>query len=279
MRVFISWSGERSRAVADVLRQWLPSVLQAVRPYFSPDDVAKGSRWSTEIANELEASCVGLLVITTESHNAPWLLFEAGALAKSVDQAKVCPLLFEGMQPADVTGPLVQFQAARFSEEEMRRVVKMINNELADAALPPEVLEPVFDMWWPKLLKQVNEALAVGGRGGASARRTDRDLLEEILALSRRSPRDRALAGWSGHPAWMDLLVGIGLLARVARSGGPDEELAGAISSLIRPLEFLARRTGHDGDVRVDMVAQDLLRELRAGSGPGLIADLDAADG
>jgi hypothetical protein len=54
MKVFISWSGERSRAIADVMRRWLPSVLQSVRPYFSPDDVAKGSRWSSEIAKELE---------------------------------------------------------------------------------------------------------------------------------------------------------------------------------------------------------------------------------
>src|SRR5438552_16732620 len=44
MKVFISWSGDRSRAIADVLRRWLPSGLQVVRPDFSPDDVAK-VRW------------------------------------------------------------------------------------------------------------------------------------------------------------------------------------------------------------------------------------------
>lgn len=71
MKVFISWSGGRSRAIADVLRRWLPSVLQAVRPYFSPDDVAKGARWSSEIAKELEASRIGLLVITPENQEAP----------------------------------------------------------------------------------------------------------------------------------------------------------------------------------------------------------------
>jgi len=124
MRVFISWSGDRSKAVADVLRRWFPSVIQAVRPYFSPDDVAKGARWSSEIAKELEASRVGLLVITPENQEAPWLLFEAGALAKNLDRSKVCPILFGAMEPTDVKGPLVQFQAAQFSETEMKRVVK-----------------------------------------------------------------------------------------------------------------------------------------------------------
>ena len=63
MKVFITWSGERSRAVAELIRKWLPGVLQTVKPYFSPDDVAKGSRWSTEIAKELEQSSVGENVV------------------------------------------------------------------------------------------------------------------------------------------------------------------------------------------------------------------------
>jgi hypothetical protein len=57
-------------------------ILQAARPYFSPDDVAKGSRWSAEIAKELDMSRIGILVITPENQEAAWLLFEAGALAQ-----------------------------------------------------------------------------------------------------------------------------------------------------------------------------------------------------
>jgi hypothetical protein len=78
MRVFISWSGDRSREIADAIRRWLPGVLQAVKPYFSPDDIAKGARWESEISKELSASRLGLLILTPENIEAPWLVFEAG---------------------------------------------------------------------------------------------------------------------------------------------------------------------------------------------------------
>lgn len=82
MKVFLSWSGDRSRVVADVLRNWLPSVLQAVRPYFSPEDIEKGSKWSLEISRELDASDYGILCVTTENVASPWMLFEAGRSLK-----------------------------------------------------------------------------------------------------------------------------------------------------------------------------------------------------
>jgi hypothetical protein len=51
MKVFISWSGDSGKAVAEILYAWLPSALQAVKPFFSPDDIAKGARWSSEVAD------------------------------------------------------------------------------------------------------------------------------------------------------------------------------------------------------------------------------------
>jgi hypothetical protein len=243
MKVFISWSGDRSRAVGDILRRWFPSVLQAVRPYFSPDDVAKGSRWSSEIAKELESSNVGLLVITPENQEAPWLLFEAGALAKNLDRSKVCPLLFGGMEPTDVKGPLVQFQAAQFCKEEMRRVIKMMNGGLADIALPPEVLENVFEMWWPKLEADVGKQLEVSDGGPSEVPRSDRDLLEEVLALTRRMTGDRGRRSDLEHPALDDLFMSILDLARLARSRVPGEETNLAIQRLVRPLQYFVHKS------------------------------------
>lgn len=269
MKVFISWSGDRSRAIADVQRQWLPSVPQAVRPYFSPDDVAKGSRWSSEIAKELDASRVGLLVITPENQEALWLLFEAGALAKNLDRSKVCPLLFGGMEPTDVKGPLVQFQAAQFSKDEMKRVMKMINGELADAALAPDVLDDVFEMWWPKLEKQVAKELEGAGASDEEGRRSERDLLEEVLALTRRLAGDRERQREFEHPVWDDLLESVAGLARVARLRSQDDDTTQAIKRVLRPVEYIARRDMKRGP-RGFRHARHLLMELEDLLGPDL---------
>ena len=161
MKVFISWSGTRSNAIGEVLRNWLPIVLQAVRPYFSQDDVEKGSRWSSELSRELRESQVGLLVVTPENQNSPRLLFEAGALSNSVDQSKVCPILFGGLEPRDLQWPLAQFQAAKFSRDEMTRVIKTLNMQCGGAGLSPDILSSVLRKWWPDLEEQITQKLAL----------------------------------------------------------------------------------------------------------------------
>jgi hypothetical protein len=241
MRVFISWSGERSRSIADILRGWLPGVLQAVKPYFSPDDIAKGARWSTEIAKELEASRIGLLVLTSENLDAPWLMFEAGALAKNLERSKVCPMLF-GLEPTDITGPLVQFQAAKFEKAEVERIVKMINAEIGDAALAVPVLDSVFEMWWPKLHADVHAELSrkITTDGGA---RSERDLLEEVLGLTRSLARDPRFRSAPLNPeALNDLAVSYAALLRAVSLSPCEDGIVTAVEGLKKPMRYFARR-------------------------------------
>lgn len=232
MKVFVSWSGDLAKGLAETLHSWLPRVIQAVRPYFSPEDVAKGARWSPEISRELEEARLGLLVVTKESVEAPWLVFEAGALSKSLSRAKVVPLLF-GLEPTELRGPLVQFQAARFDKLDMKKVVRMINGELGDLALQSDVLDASFDVWWPLLSQEVAAKLQRLDKNVASTRRSDRDLLEELLALARMTAKlsARRLRQSSGRNAAPDIerlrggaLSPVEALARLARG----ENLSGA---------------------------------------------------
>lgn len=188
MKVFISWSGPTSNTLAEELRNWLPNVIQAVKPYYSPADIDKGTRWSTEIASVLEESRFGLICVTRENLEAPWIMFEAGALSKNLGKAKVAPLLF-GVEPADLTGPLVQFQAAKFEKSEIRKVLRSVNKELTENPLESTVLDSVFEMWWPKLEEKVAAVMETHASLPDTARRPDRDILEEILMLTRSQGR------------------------------------------------------------------------------------------
>jgi hypothetical protein len=42
MKVFISWSGDLSKKVAELLSTWLEDVLQGTKAWLSEDDIDKG---------------------------------------------------------------------------------------------------------------------------------------------------------------------------------------------------------------------------------------------
>jgi len=198
MKIFISWSGDKSKEIASVFKDWIPAVIQAAKPYFSPNDIDKGARWSNEIAKELEASRIGIICLTDDNLKAPWLMFEAGALSKSMEKTRVCPILF-GVEPTDLAGPLVQFQAAPFSKDEIHKVIKTINSQLGEASLESTVVDSVFEKWWPDLEEKVNKTLNKDRNRSGSELRSDRELLEEVLKISRTLyVRDREVSATRG---------------------------------------------------------------------------------
>lgn len=181
MDVFISWSGERSRAFAEALRGWLPQLINAVQPWLSSTDIDAGARWGVDVANRLAAAKVGIICLTPGNVHADWILFEAGALSKTLTGTHVCPLLID-LTPADIKGPLAQFQAKVANRDGIRELVETINGALAQPRSPMELAE-AFEVWWPHLdakMKALPQELQPG-----KAARPDREILEEILALVR----------------------------------------------------------------------------------------------
>ncbi|UXP32323.1 toll/interleukin-1 receptor domain-containing protein [Reichenbachiella agarivorans] len=240
MKVFISWSGDLSKKIAESFRQWIPGVIQAVKPYYTPDDITKGTRWGTEIAKELDDSKVGIICLTRENLLSPWIMFEAGALSKNLEQSKVCPLLF-GIDPADIQGPLIQFQAAKFSKVEMKKVVKMINSELGEHSLASDILDGVFEMWWPKLDKEIKDLLSKGlDQGNDTDLRSEREMLEEILYLSREISieRKRRRDGFIHPDALRDLIEGTFKIANEALING-YYHLDEAVELLMKPIDYI----------------------------------------
>lgn len=185
MNIFISWSGDRSRLIAEAIRVWLPKVMQSVKPWMSDQDISAGARWLTEVASTLNTTSVGLICVTPENQHNPWLLFEAGALSKTIEQTCVCPIVFE-MTPGQLDGPLTQFQANSLDRIGIGKVLATINSGLGDRRLETQQLEEILDVWWPKLEEKLS---AIPAASTPTAIRTTGDQLEELLALSREQLR------------------------------------------------------------------------------------------
>lgn len=190
MKVFISWSGDLSHKVAQAFNEWLPCVLQGVQPFLSSENIHKGAPWFEEIGGQLEETDFGILCLTPFNLEAPWILFEAGALSKKVGKARVVPLVL-GLSPSELKPPLSNFNAANVTKDDTLKLVRSVNEGLKDKQLGDTQLARVFEKWWPDLeakLKQAEDELATvraGRAASAPAARSVEDMLGELLELTR----------------------------------------------------------------------------------------------
>ncbi|MBH0109174.1 toll/interleukin-1 receptor domain-containing protein [Salinibacterium sp. NG22] len=217
MKVFVSWSGDESRKLAEGIRAWLPQVLlQNVEAFVSSQDIEKGSRGLSVIANNLDDTDYGIIILTQATQDAPWLNFEAGALGKSLGESRVSPLLVDLTQ-ADVTGPIQQFQMTSLAHiEDVWKLVTDIN-KLVDNPVPLAQMRILFDNAWPAFEKAIK--VAQKGAGPAKTTRPSQEILDEILFrvrnLERRSspqPRRMGPSGLTREDEHKLVLLVLGLI-------------------------------------------------------------------
>jgi len=78
VRVFISWSGDRSHRVAAALHRWVGVAFPTLESWLSTD-MEKGKSWAGRLLDGLASSTTGILCVTAEA-NHDWMAFETGAL-------------------------------------------------------------------------------------------------------------------------------------------------------------------------------------------------------
>ncbi|MGF1836839.1 toll/interleukin-1 receptor domain-containing protein [Photobacterium sanguinicancri] len=275
MKVFISWSGEESHKVALALREWLPSVVQSIDPYVSSEDIDKGTRWASDIAGELDESAFGILCVTKQNLDAPWLNFEAGALGKSVDKSRVCPVLFR-IKRSEISGPILQFQSTVIEKDDVFKLLKSINDACGTESIDETRLEKGFLVWWPSLDEELNKIPKASTGKITKVEEPENPtekILEEILQLSRssqmilRSPEEILPVDYINHaieksnvrshrepsfrhPAIRDIVKGYRHTQKVISEIHPEMEdhpeivkLISSIRSLEEAVEYLNSRS------------------------------------
>jgi TIR domain len=186
MRVFMSWSGDRSKTAALGLKSLLEDTFPEGVDVFISDHIDAGETWGRRLQQELEESQFGILCLTLENFQAPWLLFEAGAIAKTFgsagdllqQQTRVVPYLIDELPLAADRSPLAQFQHVQADREGTFRLVKSIN-AIREHPQADQRLERLFNGWWSDLEQTLRTLPPPAGRQPHA--RADREFLEEIL--------------------------------------------------------------------------------------------------
>jgi hypothetical protein len=182
MKIFLSWAGNVSQAVAVTLRKHLPLMIQRLEVFMSKHDIGSGSRWGEELTSQLDATSFGVFCLTPESLASPWVQFEAGAITKH-GNGRACGLLIGSLLASDVVGPLALFQHRTFNRNEFLHLLKDINSSL-EKPLPSEAVETVLSKWWDEIQSDYQAALSLPATLPPPSR-APQELLEEILVRLR----------------------------------------------------------------------------------------------
>ncbi len=188
MKIFISWSGERSKKVAELLDDWIQCVIQAVDPWMSSKDIDRGALWFTEITDQLASTSIGIVCLTKENRNKPWILFESGALAKGLTSNRVCTFLID-LAPTDLENPLAQFNHTFPVRDSVWELVRTINLSLKENALKESVLSKVFDTYWGQFENDFKEIIASTPETEVTTKRKDNDIMLDVLSTVRMLDR------------------------------------------------------------------------------------------
>jgi len=188
MKVFISWSGERSRRVAELLNNWIQCVIQAVDPWVSSQNLDRGTLWFSEISNQLANTTHGIICLTKSNKEKPWILFEAGALAKGLSSSKVFTFLID-LYPQDIEDPLAQFNHILPNRDGLMKLVYSINNSLDVKKLSEPILKNVLETFWPQFEEAFKIILQETTEEVVTVTRSSDDILSDVLNSVRNLER------------------------------------------------------------------------------------------
>ena len=201
MKVFLSWSGEYSRAAATAFNEFLSWVFfQDIKTWMSTG-IEAGKKWDGDIAMGLEGADYGILFLTRLNQARPWIMFEAGAIAKRVKNARVVPYLLDGMAERDMeAGPLTSYHAKTATLRDTYDVFMSVNH-LIDRPLEEARLKLLFSKFWPDFERRLSN---IPKETDKVPPRPEEDMMGEVLQLVRQihnlSPARVGEVDWNEIP-------------------------------------------------------------------------------
>lgn len=167
MKIFISWSKNKSRCLAEETKKLIKNTLgNSVELFFSPD-MYKGTCVDNVIHENLLKSERCIVCITAENFKNPWLMYEAGVVYganhSKVQRGIVIPILFEYIPEWSswIDKPLnryvpIRLQGQNYNYEQGKSEVKKFLTELADEL---GIKVKFFERNWKQYLDSIEEII------------------------------------------------------------------------------------------------------------------------
>lgn len=185
LKVFISWSGDLGKSIGNQLKIFLESVIQSLEIFISTE-MERGSIWNVLINKELSNTSCGIICLTADNFESPWILFESGALAKGIEQNRIYTFLVN-IDPSDLlSSPLAQFNHTFPSKESCFQLVKTMNIHI-ESPLSERKLEAIFEKFWPDFFSSFEKEINTYSSGKAKkSSPVYKELATETLDAIRR---------------------------------------------------------------------------------------------
>lgn len=164
LRVFISWSGTRSKLVAVTLATWLPEVIPGIETWFSEKTKGGTVAWfEKELNKELRRADFAVICVLPENWNNPWLSYESGVvLGKIKKETRIFPYVIDKhAKRRAMPDPLHFFWAEMANFNGTLKLVEAISEAARGRPLTKTQLTKlrrVFEEKWPDLNKVLKKA-------------------------------------------------------------------------------------------------------------------------
>jgi hypothetical protein len=213
--------------IAQRIKPFLEDVLGTATIFMS-QAMEGGTRWAMEIPQRLESCNAGLVLVTQENSQAPWLHFEAGALSKQIDESRVVPLLCRS-SVGDIQGtPLSLFQAKNLDHDDFLSVCISFGKAFDVAE---ETIRRRFERSWPDLEQAVS---TVGGSRGPKRQIGVADLMAVLERIGAQVATIEATVRPGGALAAYDPWLGVPLPTKIAeRVASKGMPVPGSLGSLL----------------------------------------------
>lgn len=158
MQIFLSWSGDKSKNVASAFYEWFPKVAPNFKLWMSSKDIEHGSLWMQKTSQSLDQSACGIVFLTKENMDKPWILLEVGALSM---KGKGYPnVYFVDMDEDDLhrSSPFREIQGTRHKKEDVLALIQGLqvkNGQQAD-----KEIDERLDFCWQEFDKMYQQAIS-----------------------------------------------------------------------------------------------------------------------